>query len=420
MERSRLDFLMALKNHRIPVAAFAAAMLVSLVGTSAVATLRGPADAAAALSSEPLPALQVQRAITLNRGDTLASALKKAGFTPAQIAALTATTPAATRPVTAKTELTLNYTEAQPYQIQQANLTYRPTPVQEVTMVLNGSHASAQVEAKPLRDETATAVGRINDSLYQDGLEAGLSPQQVNQFMGIFAWDLDYTRDIHPGDTFKVLYERTVNDRGERVKTGRILAAEFTVGHETRTAYWFNGEYLDEKGNSKRKLLLRTPVDFTRISSAFGRRSHPVLGFTRMHKGTDFAAPYGTPIKASGDGTVVFEGPHGGHGNYIKIKHNSTYTTAYAHISKFARGIRVGSRVKQGQTIAYVGSTGLSTGPHLHYEVIKNNVFVDAMRTDLPTSTPLSRKQLAHFKNLVSNAQVAWTKALGKQQIASR
>jgi murein DD-endopeptidase MepM/ murein hydrolase activator NlpD len=412
---------MALKTgHRISVAAFAATLLVSLGGSSAIAMLRGPSDAAAALSSTPLPPLQVQRTLTLKRGDTLASALKQAGFTPAQVAALTATTPAATKAVSAKTELTLNYTEAQPYQIQQANLTYRPTPVQEVTMVLNGQHASAQVEAKPLRDETATAVGVIRDSLYQDGLEAGLSPSQVTQFMNIFAWDLDYSRDIHPGDSFKILYERTVNDKGERVKTGRILAAEFKVGKETRTAYWFGGEYLDATGNSKRKLLLRTPVDFTRISSAFGMRGHPVLGFTRMHKGTDFAAPFGTPIKASGNGVVVFEGWHGGHGNYLQIKHNGTFTTAYAHISKFAKGIKLGSKVTQGQTIAYVGSTGLSTGPHLHYEVIKNGTFVDAMRTDLPTGSPLNRSQLAQFKALVSKAQVAWNKAFSAQQVASR
>lgn len=411
---------MASASKRISVATFAATVLVSLAGTSAVAMLRSPADAAAALSSAPLPPLQVQRTITLKRGDTLAAVLKRAGFTPEQVVALTATTPAATRPVTAKTELTLSYIENAPYHIQQANLTYRPTPTQEVTMVLTGGRASAQVEAKPLRDEVATAVGQIDDSLYQDGLQAGLTPHQVNQFMGIFAWDLDYTRDIHPGDTFKVLYERTVNDRGELVKTGRILAAEFTVGNETRTAYWYNGEYLDAKGNSKRKLLLRTPVEFSRISSSFGRRDHPVLGFTRMHKGTDFAAPYGTPIKASGNGTVVFRGKHGGHGNYIKIKHNSTYSTGYAHISRFAKGIHVGSKVKQGQTIAYVGSTGLSTGPHLHYEVMKNGTCVDAMRTDLPTTTPLSRHQRAQFKALVHKAQVAWNAAAKSVKLASR
>lgn len=383
--------------------------------------LRTPADEAASLSDQPLPPVQVQRNITLRRGQTLAGTLKSAGFTPEQIASLTASTPAAAKPVKAKTELTLTYNEAAPYQISNATLTYRPEPTQELTLSLTGTQAKAQLAAKPLRHLQSVAVGEIHDSLYEDGTEAGLSPSQVNQFMNIFAWDLDYTRDIHPGDTFKVLYEETVNDRGDRVETGKILAAEFRVGKEIRHAYYFNGEYLNEKGESKRKLLLRTPLEFSRISSSFGSRRHPVLGFTRMHKGTDFAAGYGTPVKASGNGTVTFVGPHGGHGNYVMIKHNGTFSTAYAHLARFAKGIRIGSTVKQGQIIAYVGSTGISTGPHLHYEVIKNGQFVDAMRTDLPTSTPLSRTQLAQFKNLVNTAQTAWAKALpASRQLASR
>jgi len=411
---------MALRHFLLAGTAAAAATVAVVAVQPALAGLRGPADALAS-QARPLPPMQVQRAITLHRGDTLATALRDAGFSPAQVAALTANTPKADQKVKATTEMTLNYTESAPYTINTATLTYRPQLDREVTLTLNGMQARADIENKPLRDVNATAVGSIHNSLYQDGIEAGLSPQQVTQFMNIFAWDLDYTRDIHPGDTFKVLYEKTVNDKGQRVKTGRILAAQFTVGGETRHAYWFNGEYLNEKGESKKKLLLRTPVDFTRISSSFGWRHHPVLGFSRMHKGTDFAAPMGTPIKASGDGVVVFEGRHGGHGNYIKIKHNKTYSTAYAHISKFARGIHVGSHVHQGQTIAYVGMTGLATGPHLHYEVIKNGQFVDAMRTDLPTTNPLSRTQMAQFKKLIGNAQLAWNAAeKAPAQLASR
>lgn len=389
---------------------------------NATATLRTAADDVAANSAEPLPPLQIQRTITMRRGDTLASTLKKAGFAPEQIAAMTMSTPSVTRPVATKTDLDLTYTESAPYTISSAKVTYRPKPEEEVTLSLNNGQASAKVVAKPLVQGQGVAVGRINGSLYADGTAAGLTPSQVNQFMDIFAWDLDYTRDIHPGDTFKVMFEQTLNDRGEKVKTGRILAAEFTVAGETRAAYWFNGEYLGEKGESKKKLLLRTPLEYTRISSNFNlNRKHPVLGFTRAHKGTDFAAPTGTPVKASGDGKVVYAGVHGGHGNYVKVQHNGTFTTAYAHLHRFAKGIKVGSVVKQGQVIAYVGSTGVSSGPHLHYEVIRNGEFINAMSADLPTSNPLSKSQLAQFKQQINMAQTAWNKAFqASRQLASR
>jgi len=412
---------MAARHFLIAGGLTVATAAVLTVAEPALALLRAPSDAAVAATSAPLPPMEVQRTLTLARGETLAAALRKAGFTPQQTAALTAAAPAAAIPVKAKTDLTLNYTESAPYTIQSATLTYRPEPAQELTLRYENGHATARAVAKPLRDERAVAVGTITSSLYQDALSAGMSPQQVNEFMGIFAWDLDYTRDLHPGDTFKVMFEHTVNDKGQRVKTGRILGAEFKVGKEVRHAYWFNGEYLNEKGESKRKLLLRTPLEFSRISSNFGARKHPVLGFTRMHKGTDFAAGYGTPVKASGDGTVVFVGPHGGHGNFVKIRHNATYTTGYAHLQKFARNLRVGGKVRQGQIIAYVGSTGISTGPHLHYEVIKNGTYVNAMSTDLPVGNPLSRTQLAAFKSMVGATQTAWTRAeKTTRQLASR
>ncbi|RYG58533.1 MAG: hypothetical protein EON60_12950, partial [Alphaproteobacteria bacterium] len=310
----------------LAVTGYLAANLVST--ETATATLRTAANDTAANSAEPLPPLQIQRTLIMKRGDTLASALKQAGFAPHQVVAMTMSTPSVTKAVTAKTDLDITYTESAPYTISTAKVTYRPKPDEEVTLSLNNGQASAKVVAKPLVEGRGVAVGRINGSLYADGTAAGLTPAQVNQFMDIFAWDLDYTRDIHPGDTFKVLFEQTLNDRGEKIKTGRILAAEFTVDGETRSAYWFNGEYLGEKGESKKKLLLRTPLEYTRISSNFNlNRKHPVLGFTRAHKGTDFAAPTGTPVKASGDGKITYAGPHGGHGNYVKVQHNGTFTT---------------------------------------------------------------------------------------------
>lgn len=397
---------------------------LSLSATPATATLRTTADAVAAASSAPVPPLEVQRSLVILRGGTLAATLTKLGFSSVQVKSILASNPAASKPVTAKTALTLSYTESAPYTIEQAHLTYRPTPVQELSLFLRGTYAKAVAENKPLSDKTTGIVGVIRNSLYEDATRAGMSPQQVTAFMNLFAWDLDYTRDIHPGDSFKVMFDETVTDQGVRIKSGRILAAAFTVAGETRYAYWYGtdkgGEYLNEKGESKRKLLLRTPLEFARISSSFGVRNHPVLGFTRMHKGTDFAASEGTPVKASGDGVVVFEGPHGGHGNYLKIEHNKSFTTGYAHLSRFAKGIRPGSRVKQGQIVAYVGNTGVSTGPHLHYEVMKNGQFVDAMRTDLPTGSPLTKTQLAQFKARVKQAQGLWASAPAAKRVAMK
>lgn len=369
-----------------------------------------------------LPPLVVERTLTLKRGETLKQHLNALGFSPAQQQAIKAASPATTQAIGAKTALTLSYTEAAPYQIEAANLTFRPTPVQEVKLVLQGQVASAKVADKPLTEHNAVAVGRINSSLWADASDAGLSPEQIKNFMDMFAWDIDYTRDIHPGDTFKVSYEETRNDLDQRVKTGRILAAAFTVGGETRQAFWWpkSNEYLNEKGESKRKLLLRTPLEVYRISSGYGMRTHPVLGFSKLHTGTDFAAPIGTPVKASGDGVITFIGPKGPNGNLIKIKHTEKYSTAYAHLHRFSKGLRVGSRVKQGQVIAQVGTTGRSTGPHLHYEVQISGVSVNPMSTKLPTGNPLSKRELAAFRSSVTSYQTAWREALDKTQVASR
>lgn len=373
-------------------------------------------------ASLDLPPLQVERTVTLTRGQTLKAALREAGFSPSQVAAITAANPAASSPVTAKTSLTLTYKEVAPYQIGTAQMAFRPNPTQEVALTLQGTKASAVAKNKPLTEHRAVAVGRITNSLWADAENAGLSPQQIKQFMDIFAWDIDYTRDIQPGDTFKVTYEETQNDLGQRVKTGRILAAAFSVGGELRQAFWWgkSNEYLSEKGESKRKLLLRTPLEVYRISSGFGLRTHPVLGFSKLHTGTDFAAPIGTPVKASGDGVITFIGPKGPNGNLIKIRHNAKFETAYAHLHRFSKGLRVGSRVKQGQIIAQVGNTGRSTGPHLHYEVQVSGVSVNPMRADLPTSNPLGRKELASFKANVASIQTAWRTAMGTTRVASR
>lgn len=378
-----------------------------------------PLASAAAVAA--LPALNVERELTLQRGQTFTDALLTAGFSPTQAQNLTnaLAKQADVRKIRAGKTINLTYTETAPYQIGEATLNFRPEAGKVAHLHLKGDTATAKLELKPLTEEKAIAVGHISDSLYEDATRAGLPVGLVRPFVDLFSWDIDFTREIHPGDTFKVMFERTKDDQGNTVKTGKIIAAELWADGKKRAAYLYNGEYLDEKGETKRKLLLRTPLEVFRISSNFGARRHPVLGFTRMHKGTDFAAPTGTPVKASGDGTVVFVGFHGGHGKFVKIKHNSGYSTAYAHLHGYAKGLRVGSKVKQGQIVAYVGSTGVSTGPHLHYEVIKNGSHVNPMSADLPTSTPLYGLAKGKFKAMVADIQTAWNRAFDKVRMAA-
>ncbi|MFZ2586535.1 MAG: peptidoglycan DD-metalloendopeptidase family protein [Alphaproteobacteria bacterium] len=408
----------AVASIALPLTAFAALSKLSDETSSLVAAARSATSNTFA-STTAIPALEVEREIRLGRGETLVEALRRTGFNREQSASLAASLNGKVNVAALKagTPLTLTYQEGQPYEIANAALTFRAGPGQEVHLNLNGTHASGKVVQHTLKNEQSVAVGHIHNSLYEDATEAGLPANLIKPFIDLFAWDIDYTRDIHPGDTFKVVFEETTDDLGKRVKTGRILAASFTVGGQTKQAFWFaegngKGDYYNEKGENKRKLLLRTPLETYRISSGFNlNRKHPVLGFTRAHKGTDFAAPIGTPVMASGDGVVTFVGRHGGHGNFVKIKHNGTFQTAYAHLQRYAQGLRMGSKVRQGQTIAYVGSTGVSTGPHLHYEVIKNNTHVNAMSTDLPTGSLMAGTAKRKFLAMVDGFKSKWTKA---------
>lgn len=368
----------------------------------------------------PMPTLQVERVVKVGRGENLTQTLQRVGFSADQTRVIVAEIPAqvALNGLKAGTEVTVSYAEDMPYHIDNAQVVFRSGPVHEVHVGWKGGKATAKVIQHKLENVQSVAVGHIQNSLYEDATEAGLPANLIKPFVDLFAWDIDYTRDIHPGDTFKVVFEETKNDLGQRVKTGRILGASFTVSGETKQAFWFvdengRGDYYNEKGEGKRKLLLRTPLETYRISSGFNlNRKHPVLGFTRAHKGTDFAAPMGTPVMSSGDGVVTFVGRHGGHGNFVKVQHNGTFTTAYAHLQRYAKNIRVGARVKQGQTIAYVGSTGVSTGPHLHYEVIKNGTHVNAMSTALPTGTMMAGKAKSRFMAMVDGMKGKWAKAL--------
>ncbi|MDH5611146.1 MAG: peptidoglycan DD-metalloendopeptidase family protein [Gammaproteobacteria bacterium] len=248
------------------------------------------------------------------------------------------------------------------------------------------------------------ASGVIDSSLFLAGQEAGISQNLIMELAGVFGWDIDFALDIRKGDRFTVIYEEIFRN-GEKIKDGNILTAEFINQGKTYQAVRYTNpennrsEYFTPDGKSMRKAFLRSPVNFTRISSGFTTsRYHPVLHKFRSHKGVDYAAKRGTPILASGDGKVIFKGIKGGYGRTVIIQHGSKYSTLYAHLNGYQRNLRVGSKVKQGQTIAYLGSSGLATGPHLHYEFRVNGVHRNPLTVKLPISNPVPQRYLADFE----------------------
>jgi murein DD-endopeptidase MepM/ murein hydrolase activator NlpD len=291
-----------------------------------------------------------------------------------------------------------------------SEVTVRTSPDQRVifTRVVDGWSAASQ----PIqwRTEEVRIEGAIDNSLYE-ALDAGVSDQQLDsgnrrrlawELADVYAWEVDFTRDIHPGDRFKVVLERLVSEEGE-VRLGNVLASDLTISGKSLMAFRYAGSgsralYYDADGGSLRRAFLRAPVEFRRISSNFARRRfHPVLGRARRHEGTDYSAAPGTPVMAAGDGIVVRAGRAGGYGNLVELRHLNGIITRYGHLRGFARNIRRGVRVEQGQTIGYVGSTGLATGPHLHYEFRMNGVAKDSRRVKLGSGSPVPPEDRAAF-----------------------
>ena len=253
-----------------------------------------------------------------------------------------------------------------------------------------------------LKKKEVVVKSIIKSNLYSSAINSGVEPNVIVEFARIFGFEVDFQRDIRKDDWFEIYYEKFVDDRGRVQDTGKILYASMYVNNKEINLYNFkhNNEegFYDIKGRSIVKALMKTPINGARLSSSFGMRKHPILGFNKKHLGTDFAAPTGTPIMASGSGTVTRARWCGGGGNCVKIRHNSTYETVYAHMKSFARGIKEGRKVTQGQIIGYVGSTGMSTGPHLHYEVIVNKKRVNSQKLKLPSGKVLDSSARKGFE----------------------
>jgi len=289
--------------------------------------------------------------------------------------------------------------------LSKVNLEINPGHLVSVARQHDGSFAAREVHV-PTRREYVRAEGVIESSLFEAAASQGVPQDVMTAIVKLFSYDVDFQRDIQKGDTFSVLFERTVTEDGRIVNNLDIAYAAMNVGGQPLKLYAFEQdggvEYYNEKGEGIRKALMRTPINGARLTSSFGARRHPILGYSLMHRGSDFGAATGTPIMAAGDGVIAKAGPNGAYGNYIRIRHNGEFSTAYAHLSRFGGGVSAGKRVRQGQIIGYVGTTGRSTGPHLHFEILRNGAQVNPATVKLQGSQKLDGKTLTAFKGTVA------------------
>jgi murein DD-endopeptidase MepM/ murein hydrolase activator NlpD len=305
--------------------------------------------------------------------------------------------------VTYESEKTQNNDDPINREVVVNNLSMSISPEEQVVISRNskGEYKAKKAEIK-ISKYISRYSGTLKNGLYLDGVRAGISPTAVMNMINLYSYDVDFQRDVKTGDKFEMIVESFYTEDGKKLRDGNILFASLVLRDKPIDLYLYTinnrSEYFDSKGNSARKSLLRTPINGARVSSSFGMRRHPVLGYSRMHKGIDFAARSGTPILAAGSGTIVYYGRYGGYGNFVKIKHNNKYSTAYGHASRFVKKLRVGSRVKQGDVVAYVGTTGRSTGPHLHFEVLQNGKAINPSKVKATSGLMLTGKELKNFK----------------------
>ena len=361
-------------------------------------------DAADAMALPPRP---LQQVVAVRRGDTLMDILLTLGITRAEAheAVSALSTVYDVRGLKPGQEITFTFAPGAPGEGQPlagAWFAARADRDVGVSRDRTGRFVPQQHD-KELTLRRTRARASVTTSLYEAGLQAGVPANVMSEMIRIFSFDVDFQRDIQPGDAFDVFYDMFVDADGKPVRSGAMAFASLTLSGKTQAVYRFvdkDGQidFYNDKGESVRKALLKTPIDGARLTSGFGNRMHPILGYSAFHKGVDFGAPAGTPIQAAGDGIVEQRGWNGGYGNYIRIRHGGEYATAYAHLSRFASGVAEGTRVRQGQVIGYVGSTGRSTGPHLHYEILRRGAQVNPVNVKFPTGRKLDGIDLTRFR----------------------
>ena len=366
---------------------------------------------------KPLPR---ERIIKLGTGDTVAGILQEAGVSgvDAYHAVKALSDHYDPRKVKPGQVIELRFDPNEDDILALAEVKMKIDPITEVTVIKEGKEDfKAALEEKEIMPRSHAGRAKIETSLYGSALKAGIPAPIIAEIIRVYSWNIDFQRDIRHGDKLEVLYNAYETEDGDIARYGDILYASLSVGGRDIPIYRFktddgSTDYFEEDGRSIRKTLMKTPIDGARLSSGFGMRKHPVLGYNKMHKGIDFAASTGTPIYAAGDGSVEIARRNGGYGNYVRIRHNSSLKTAYAHLHKFAKNVRAGKHVKQGQVIGYVGTTGRSTGAHLHYEVLLDGRQVNPKRVDLPTGEKLRGKNMRRFKGLMASLKKQYV-ALG-------
>ena len=340
----------------------------------------------------------------VSKGETFDSILKKYSISDTEITKVKKTLNSSYNLNNLKTSQIIKLTIDQTKNRKIINILFPVSRTQKIQLTKNleTDLFEKQIIITNLNRRVAFKEGKISQSLYKTAVELDVQPNIIIEFARIYGFQVDFQRDIRKNDNFQIMYEVYEDDNGKIFETGNIVFANLKLSGINNSLYFFDKKksegYYDKNGISIKKALMKSPINGARLSSAFGMRKHPIDGYNKMHKGTDFAAPMGTPIMASGDGVITRAKWCGGGGNCIQIKHNSTYQTIYAHMKSFARGIKLGLRVKQGQIIGYVGSTGNSTGPHLHYEVIENGKKINSQTLKLPSGKTLKGVERKSFE----------------------
>jgi len=379
-------------------------------GAAAAAAEDAAIHEEAALRAEHLAFTQAYlahevREVRVGNGETLATLISRAGATPADASAATSSIGAVYDPRRLRPGQSISlFFSRRSGEAQLTGVAFRSEPGASVTANRTTGGFTAREVLMPVTFEIARIAAPVETSLYASALQHGATDREIAALADAFSYDVDFQRDVRPGDEFELVFERFYDDEGNTVRTGELLFVGLETRRGRRDFYQFlapgdtRPDWYDADGKSARKFLMRTPINGARLSSGFGMRRHPILGYSRMHRGTDFAAPTGTAILAAGEGTVVRASYYGAYGNYVRIRHSNGYETAYAHMSRFARGMRAGMRVRQGQTIGYVGTTGRSTGPHLHYEVLRRGQQINPVNLRVANGRNLTARALELFQ----------------------
>ena len=370
-----------------------------------VAPFAEPAPDAA---TEPLARAAYTRTVTLRAGDSLATLLARAHVPRDDAHAALSSLKGVFDPRSLKgvqsVDVAFSVAPGEDFATPRfEGLSFAPDYSRRIDIARTDASGFAATDIRPeLTPVLLRASGTIDSSLYLAGRAAGVPASVLAELIRAYSYDVDFQREVQAGDSFEVVFESVRNEEGAAVHAGAIRFAAMTLSGARKTVWRHvmadgHADYFNDKGESVKKALLKTPIDGAKLSSGFGKRMHPILGYTAMHRGVDFAAPLGTPIYAAGDGTIAVAEFNGAYGKYVRIRHNGQYATAYAHLSRFGKNVAVGKRVRQGDVIGYVGSTGRSTGPHLHYEILVAGQQTNPFKVKMPAGPKLEGRDLARF-----------------------